>query len=253
MAELIKRIVEPELFFGIVAPIGADVEITIKNLSDSLKDFGYRVVVIKITDIFKKLHEKLKLADKLHEEPLERRYKSYIDFGDKLRKHFADDTLLAQIAIAQIGDARAQLFPPENEEVPHKVAYIVRQFKRKEEVDLFRIVYGKLFFQISVYSQRSIRVENLARKIANSHNLADPNRYRDAAENLVKIDEKEIDNDHGQRVGDIFHEADFIVSADVPSYTPKAQILRFIDLLFGCNSISPTKIEYGMYIASLLL
>lgn len=248
MAELIQRIVEPELFFGIVAPIGTDVDVTIDNLADSLKAFGYKVAVIKVTDLFKILHTELRSSDELHQAPLEKRYKSYIEFGDKLRQNFADDSFLAQVAIAQIGDIRDRVFT-DQEEAPGKIAYIVRQFKRKEEIDLFRLVYNKLFFQISIYSQRSIRVDNLARKIANSHHLADPNRFRDDAESLVKIDEKETGNDHGQRVGDIFHEADLIVNADLPQLNPEQQVERFVNLLFGSNSISPTKIEYGMYIA----
>lgn len=254
--EVIKRIIEPELFFGIVAPIGAEVEPTISNLALNLKEFGYRSVVIKITDIFPKIYPYFKakfLASKppleLKDSPLEERYKSYIKIGDALRDVFNDDAFLANIAVAQIANARSQLFQSGTNEVPEKTAYIIRQFKRKEEIKLLRLIYGKLFFQVSVYSQRSIRVDNLARKISNSHHLADPNRYRDEAESLVQIDEKEINNDHGQRVGEIFHEADFIVSADVPNHSPESQIKRFLHLVFGSNSISPTKMEYGMYMA----
>lgn len=258
MPEVIKRIIEPELFFGIVAPIGAEVEPTINNLASNLKEFGYRPVVIKITDIFPKLYNFLKnefLSQNppfiLEESPLENRYTSYIKFGDALRAKFNDHAILAHIAVGQIGDARRQVLQISSakDEPPQRIAYIIRQFKRKEEVDILRLVYGKLFFQISVYSQRSIRVDNLARKISNSHHLADPNRFRDEAESLVRTDEKEINIDHGQRVGEIFHEADFIVSADIPSHSPERQIERFIHLVFGSNSISPTKMEYGMYMA----
>lgn len=254
--EVIKRIIEPELFFGIVAPIGAEVEPTINILARNLKEFGYRVVVIKITDIFPKLYKifssEMAALDpplELKYSPLEDRYKTYIRFGDALRAKFHDDALLAHVAVAQIADARGQLMKTNKQDTPEKIAYIIRQFKRKEEIDILRLVYGKLFFQISVYSQRSIRVDNLARKISNSHNFADSNRFRDEAESLVQIDEKEIKNDHGQRVGEIFHEADFIVSADIPSHPPNKQISRFLDLVFGSNSISPTKMEYGMYMA----
>ena len=56
---------------------------------------------------------------------------------------------------------------------------------------------------------------------------------------------------HGQRVSKIFHDADFIVNLDqvqLDSNVPK-QVERFCKLLFGSNSISPTKFEYGMYLA----
>ena len=89
----------------------------------------------------------------------------------------------------------------------------------------------------------------LARKIGLSHNSADPNRCREIAEHLVRRDENEVEDEHGQRVSDVFHEADFIVNTDLKEVSSETQIARFVDLVFGSNSISPTKSEYGVYAA----
>jgi len=52
----------------------------------------------------------------------------------------------------------------------------------------------------------------------------------------------------GQRVGKIFHDADIIISTDAQSSIAD-QVNRFCELLFGSNRISPTRFEYGMFLA----
>ena len=126
--------------------------------------------------------------------------------------------------------------------------FLLHQFKRKEEIDLLRTVYGRLFFQVSIYSRRGARVEYLSRKFASSENSSNAHRFRDAAETLIQDDENEIENKHGQRVGKIFHDADLIVSSDAVEHV-EIQVNRFCELIFGSNSISPTRFEYGMYLA----
>ncbi|ABY30264.1 CMP/dCMP deaminase zinc-binding [Methylorubrum extorquens PA1] len=225
------------------------------SLEEKLDSFGYTAVIIRVTDLFSLLQDQLSLPVDLENTPLEDRYRSYIRYGDALREHFDDDSFLASLSIAKIINARRKIVAEKDLENPQKIAYIIRQFKRREEVELVRSVYGPLFFQISVYSKRSSRVDNLARKIAASHNSADLIRYRDAAEQLVRIDENEIEDRHGQRVSDVFHEADYIVNVDVNKdsvdnkETVNSQVGRFIDLVFGSNSISPSKSEYGLYTA----
>ncbi len=65
---------------------------------------------------------------------------------------------------------------------------------------------------------------------------------------MIQDDENEIKNVHGQRVGKIFHDADFIVNSDVIEPV-NSQVKRFCELSFGSNSISPSRQEYGIYLA----
>lgn len=130
----------------------------------------------------------------------------------------------------------------------NRTVYLLHQFKRREEIELLRSVYGDIFFQISVYSRRGARVENLARKFAAGHNSADINAYRSPAEELVQTDEHEREL-HGQQVGKIFHDADFIVNLDQHAPTVSQQIERFCELIFSSNDKSPTKMEHGMFLA----
>ncbi len=125
----------------------------------------------------------------------------------------------------------------------------MHQFKRKEEIELLRSVYGRLFFQISVYSRRGARVDYLARKFAEGRTSAESNTYRSDAEALVQQDENETTVPHGQRVGKVFHDADLIINSDINDPAPNLQVRRFGELIFSSNSISPTKYEYGMFLA----
>ncbi len=53
----------------------------------------------------------------------------------------------------------------------------------------------------------------------------------------------------GQRVAKIFHDADFIISVDTERPSVMEQVTRFCNLIFSSNAISPTKMEYGLFLA----
>ncbi|MDP2358610.1 MAG: anti-phage dCTP deaminase [Beijerinckiaceae bacterium] len=246
MTSSISRIEQPELFFGFVSPIGADVKGALRSFGNYLNGQGYRVVEIKVTDIFTSL-AKYHAPDKpLVRTPQYDRYKSHIAYGNQIRRNFGDE-VLASTSIIRIIRKRLKLGLPDPERFT-KTAFLIHQFKRKEEIDLFRAVYGRLFFQISVYSRRGARVDAISRAFASSRNSALPHHYRSQAEAIVQIDENEIDELHGQRVAKIFHDADFLINLDIAK-SVQDQVHRFCDLVFSSNSISPTKMEYGMFLA----
>jgi len=247
MAEVFPPQDFPELFFALVAPIGTDVDPSQRILTDKLLNFGYAVVPIRVTDVFPAINKSLGLP--LDQTPLEKRYKTHIDFGDSLRERFRDDSFLAYTSIQQIIFARAEAVKRLKLERPAKIAYILRQFKRKEEIDLLRSIYGKSMFQVSIHSKRSSRVDSLSRKFASSNNSTAHNNFRDTAETLVATDENESSHLHGQRISDVFHEADVIINSNSDERDLEHQISRFVDLIFGSNSLSPTKEEYGLYAA----
>ena len=240
---MLKRIDFPELFFGLVAPIGVDLAETVSPLKGKLERFGYKVETIKVTDLFRHIdYCDVTLQDK----PSEARFDSYIEFGNRLRALSGDKAICASLVIDKITKGRG--LDPKKRTHREKHAYIIHQFKRKEEIELLRSVYGKLFFQISVYSAKERRTEAFARRIARDHKSTDIDKYKTVAERLIKLDEDEEENLHGQRVRDVFHLADFIINIDISS-TQEDQLERFIDLIFGSTTLSPTPIEYGMYTA----
>lgn len=244
----LNRIDSPEILLGFVAPIGADIEAPILAFQQFFERHGYNVIKIKATDAFLPLAKKLVPHQDLDNRPKTHgRFTSYIKYGNQLRAHFDDDAFLAMVACAKIMRARTKTNLPDQK--PEKNVYLIHQFKRKEEVALLRSVYGRTFFQISVYSRRGARVDHLARQFAHSENVADHNSYRSKAEDIVQIDESEGGPGHGQQVSAIFHDADVVINSDDSNSSVLTQVKRFCDLLFGSNRISPTKIEYGMFAA----
>lgn len=254
MATLIPRMSYPELFFGFVAPVGVDLRGCIDSLKINLSTMGYQCVELKVTDIFERLSAHIKPDEELSLETETRRYKSYIKYGNQLRAFFKDDAALAVLTVARLARWR-QLNGPlsgENKERYSKTAFILHQFKRKEEIDFLRSIYGQQFFQMSVYSRRGTRVDFLSARFANTSNSANRNSFRARAEEIVQIDYNEAANesgDHGQKVVKIFHDGDFIINIDKGKENVTQQIRRCVELIFGANDISPTKLEYAMYIA----
>jgi len=244
----IPKISFPELFFGFVSPIGVDVNPSIAAFRQFLTGEGYHVEEIRVTDVFKFFRGE-EQAPRLRHRPEYERFRSHIKFGNWLRAHSKDDAILAALSIGQIMFARSELAKTQAKKTVPKVAYLLRQFKRREEIELLRAVYGRLFFQISIYSRRPARVEVLSRRFAKSMDQSESNRFRDKAEELVQTDENELGSNHGQQVGKIFHDADFVINSDINIPSTEYQIKRFCESLFSSNSISPTKQEYGMFMA----
>lgn len=247
MSSWVEGIKFPELLFGFVAPIGADISSTLQAFRAFFRQQGYEVVEIKVTDAFPWFARYLTPQTKLERAPLFERYWSYINYGNQLRTELGDD-VLAKYALNRVIKKRSRLDRADSE-LFSKTVYLIHQFKRPEEIGLLRSVYGRLFFQVSIYSRRGARVEYLSRKFANSRNTAASHGHRSNAEAICQRDQEEVDVTHGQRVGKIFHDADVIVSLDASGKTVEQQVTRFCRLLFSSNSLSPTRMEYGLFLA----
>jgi deoxycytidylate deaminase len=249
LTHALARIPQPELFIGFVAPIGTDIRASINSFSNYFKAEGYNVVPIKVTDVFDRIAGYLAPEEKLAANPEARRLETYIKYGNQLRSTFDDDQILAAITITRIIQCRRAKKGSDKPAAPERNVYLLHQFKRREEIDLLRSIYGSAFFQVSVYSRRGARVDNLSRRFAEGQNRGNSNSFRGAAEEVVQRDENESDERHGQRVSRIFHDADVIINSDKGEEDVEKQIRRFCDLLFGSNRISPNKNEYGMFAA----
>lgn len=245
MKDSFPRIEYPELFFGFVSPIGTEIAPVTASFKSWFQSQGYRVVEVKVTDAFASLTATIPPKTPLDTSNVEVRTRSYIAYGNQVRAHFEDDGILSVWAIKRIIEERRAAEPA----TFAKTVYLLHQFKRQEEIDLLRAVYGPLFFQVSIYSRRGARVDALARKLARSHYSANLNQDRATAEQIIQRDEDERDEPHGQRVGKIFHHADVIFNLDTQQPDHVQQVGRFCELLFSSNTISPSQMEFGMFAA----
>lgn len=100
-------------------------------------------------------------------------------------------------------------------------------------------MYGRLFFQVSIYSRRGARVSFLSKKFAQDANSGNAEPFRGSAEELVQKDQNEVAERHGQRVSGVFHDGDVILNINSTEEPIARQINRFCDLLFSGQTRYP--------------
>lgn len=235
----------PELVFGLCSPIGTGNQKIIDLIKVGLLKYKYGCVQFKVTSLMKAV----KLKDyELKDSPVEERYDTHIKYANKLREIFEYPSVLSMLCCGALRAYRRKEGGDPDSYMPGK-AYIFDQFKRKEEIELLRQVYGRLFIQISIYSDKELRMERLSEKIASDHSISRPtNDHENDARGLIIRDEDEEDVPSGQKLKDTFPLADLFVNIDDVEAAEKV-VDRFLQSLFGSNKISPTREEYGMYIA----
>lgn len=246
---MLPAIPHPELIFGICSPVGTDNQRVVNFLRQSLKEYSYQLEYFKVTELMKTISlPRIHLDD----SSIENRYDSYIKYANEIRSLFEMDYVLSMLCCAALSKYRKQKLKRGNNkrsEYIQKQAFVFDQFKRPEEINFLRQVYGRLFISISIYSEKGIRIEYLTNRIAQDHGAARPRKeHRAKAQDLIDRDELEESVPTGQRMQEAFATADLFIDIDDPEKSLDL-IRRFLRGLFGSNAVSPSKEEYGMYLA----
>lgn len=236
----------PELIFGLVGPIGVNLNSVQDALIQSLKNVDYDYHTIHITKV---LEEFLGGEDILGGATYDTELHKKIELANKFREKYKNNNALAALSVSYIKNYRKVNLPDTENELPvNRMAYIIRQFKNTEEVLLMRKIYGKKFIQISIQSEIDDRIKFLEDRISSEKTDANPNQCKSLAYDLFSLDANEKENEYGQRLEKVFHMGDVFIDAGDQKRI-KYNIDRFINSFFGDNSISPSKDEYGSYIA----
>jgi deoxycytidylate deaminase len=259
----VNRIEHPELFFGLVAPVGADLDMIIEVLRTELLLQKYTTSMIHVTEIMQEVPSNIILKD----EPYLERINTRIEYADEICSRIEREDALAAITITAIQSIReglnTEIAKKEGRTLPTdqkallealqapipKQGFILRQFKRPKEISLLRQVYGKLFFQISAYSSPMERELLLKKKIkASNFGGLEDSEAECQAITLMAKDYQETNKTHGQQIRETFPLGDVFVDG-VNRKSCEAMIKRFVNLIFGDNSLTPDHHEYGMYLA----
>jgi deoxycytidylate deaminase len=235
-----------ELVIAFAGPIGCGIASVINAVDDSLKQFGYiKIVRIKLSAFLEQAVVDGRISEPQAEGDFSEKYLRYRRLqrvGMDLRKLTENQAILAESAINSIvldrekreGGRKA---PGSAVVAPSRVAYLIDQVKRPEEVVLLRALYRNLFYLVGVtknYDQRQ-------------HFLEDEGVKADETEGLIEIDRNE-NSETGQRLDKTLHLADFFIRNDTGA-DQKANISRFVHLIHGDKSKTPTLAEQGMYAA----
>lgn len=236
---------EPELVFGLVGPIGCNLDHVCDAIQDALRLVQYKAYTIRITDGIPYDAIGVTVPKTSYSE----KYNALIDAGNTLRAIANDNAVMSTLAVGLIRKVRAT--HSASEDVPTKqFAYIVRQFKRPEEIHTMRQIYGSRFIQVSVFAGKESRSSRLASLIKTfGYAPIDENRAQQEANSLIERDQNEFGEASGQRLSDVFFLGDIFVDAEQKERTEQT-IRRFVRAFFGATDTSPTRDEFGMYMAS---
>jgi len=231
-----------ELVVGLVGPVGSSITRITETLEDAFDRVDYSHHIIHLSQHFSEFPNIAvpELGASLFERTCQ-----LMDAGDELRERFGPDAV-AVLAVAAIREIRGKVNVPRLQSL--RTAYIIRSLKRPEEVQLLRRVYGANFILIGAHLARERRLTHLAQQIATSiHRFADQD-FTDQAAQLIQRDETDPLTPHGQNVRDAFPEADVFFDMARDGQLP-SQVQRFIDLVLGHPYHTPSRDEYGMFLA----
>lgn len=225
-----------EIIIGLCAPIGTDVHYVAEEIGRIIEEkYGYEYYIIRLSEFIRKYSAET-VDDSIGAHA---QFSQLIDLGNKLRRS-KGDSILAELAISEIAlrrefehDGKSSVYSSK------RICYIIDSIKHLEELELFRLIYGSLFYFFGVFSTPEIREKNLERK----------GLRKDQIYQLMNRDSGE-EIQFGQKVSDTFIQADFFLRIDQTTATISTRIARFLSLIFSSEVTTPTTHETAMYLAS---
>ncbi len=238
-------VLRPELVFGLVGPLGTDLSFVAEQVRDALSQVHYQAELYRLSKLMSELPSApwSSLKGGHRDEEID----FYMTAGNALRARTKRNDALAMLGVSAIREYREEKSGNRNRSLAGH-AHVFHSLKRPEEIETLRRIYGPTFYVLAAYSPRVRRVQDLARRIAESRHSNSLNEFYPTAEKLLARDEAEINDVHGQDVRDTFALADVIVDTSDPKATKEA-IGRFVELLFGNSFHTPTRDEEGMFYA----
>ena len=258
----IKNRCTRELVIGFCGALGSGVSTVARKLSEILEEHNYTITHVKISKLLENisetpgikevLEEKLSSYSQIVEKEQAKRFVKLQEVGNYLREKNGED-ILAQWAISyiflerikpydtdikskQIEDILEDILGDEN----HRFAYIIESLKHPAEVQLFRTLYGDMFYLIGVLCSRDVRRSRLIKYKGITDSEASYLINRDESENIA----------YGQQLVKTLQFADFFVRNNCDNTDILNDALeRYIKLILGKPAITPTKHEYAMYVA----
>ncbi|RCN55748.1 anti-phage dCTP deaminase [Acidiferrobacter thiooxydans] len=233
-----------ELVIGLVGPVGSGCSTTYSVLQEIFKtEYLYTVHYYKLSEyiaqgatrIGDSIYESLKSAERIDKLQT---------IGDRLRNIFGNSYLAAK-AVEKIAELRCKegFGKTANDiNVPKKVrrVHFIDSIKHPDELRLLRDTYGEIFWLIGVFAPRHVREYRL---------ITQQNLDRGDLSKIIERDYTE-DEDHGQKVRDVFHKADLFIRNDGDDHRHlKESLSRFLEIIFGSPVHTPTLDESSMYAA----
>lgn len=257
MIEVVKKRQTEELVLAFCGPIGSGTTAVAEEVAKIIKEYGYSVNEIKVSELISSHLGRVDLE--LKEDPLLESVSWDVPIdemnqadriavlqsgGNLLRKRVSND-VLAQLAIKKIAIERGEKQEEEGEgHVPkresRRFASILDSLKHPDEVRLLRAVYGNMFYLFGVLCPEDLRKRRLRDK-----------KHIDQAKAVELMErDKSEEEQYGQKLLNTIFHADFFVrniKDNINSFIPNLE--RFINIVLGEAPLTPTMEESAMYYA----
>ncbi len=237
-SEVINR---SELVFALVGAAGTRLDKLSNELKKTLKQFGYETTEIRLSECLKNFDG---WAGQDHTTVGER-IPHLQEMGSAFRGRLQDGSALARVGMVEIRKERIKSFTRNPDKPESNRAYILRQLKHPEEVDLLRETYGPAFFLVAGHAPTDMRADELAHEMADLAGQSGKDYlYKPKALEIIHADEKQTDS-FGQNTRDTYPRADFF--ANLALNWGEHSVSRFVELLFGHPFHTPLPDEYAMF------
>ena len=217
---------QAELVFGFVYGVGTNADPVASLLKDYLKQFSYSTHEFRVSEHLRTLnlsidYKPFSTFDEMN---------ALMSAGNRAREVAEANDILAVMAVNDIAACRKDDQPLE------RVAH-VGSLKTPNEVRLLRDVYRPGFVLIGIASDDDEQHQYLKDVKGLTSEEADSVIQRDQDEERI----------YGQRTRDTFYLADVFVELTQERY--KAQLERFLELVFAHPFKTPTREEHAMFLA----
>lgn len=228
-----------EIVFGLVAPVGTDISVFEKILETELSSYEYELKIHKISKFLESAEGNKLSGIEIDKSTSFKRYKTLMDAGNSVRMNyghrFLGDIGIFRIALSRETDGETPKSMP-------RTAHIIHSLKHVKEVEALREVYGDGFFLVGLYSNKDERVALLKRK----------KMSESEASELIEKDynDSKSPDKSGQQTSKVYDLADVFLSLESDQQDKlRAQLRRFLELLFGHPFHTPTKDENAMFLS----
>jgi deoxycytidylate deaminase len=243
---------QTELFIALVAAVGTDIGLVGDLLQTHLSEYGFTSQLLRLSHYLAEQAE-----NDFREKPFDEMLWDAMTAGDELRRRWDRSDALSLHAVTDIVATREQVAeeggwtPHDDDEPPPSLsrhAFILRSLKTPDELETLRAIYGPRLIVIAAYSPEEMRERHLAELIEDSRQSSDRATWKHQPRELIARDEKE-EARRGQDVSGTFHRADFFIRGWNREVI-KADVARTLEILFGSPFRSPTRDEYGQFLAA---
>lgn len=240
---------KPELIVAIAGPLGADIRSVADEIELELKSYHYRCEQVRVSSLIQSWCAEF-LSEQIDSSTEEKRINALMNAGDILRTDSKSGAAAIPLVANEIRRRRQNFLLQEGCSDEHdavelyNTCFLINSLKHPDEVDLLRNIYGNKMIFISIVESQKNRRKNLIEKIAKAHRSTKPKKFESLADKLIEKDRERLDSDIGQNISDTFPLADYFIRG---GSRLKGDISRFLRILFGDQSVTPTRLEYSMF------